>query len=325
MFSENFTLLNSFTAHTTIVNDIVQSPFNSDYVATVSDDTTAKIWNVSLASTWPLVRTYSSHTSWLLAVKFLSEDEVITGSNDQSIKIWSIKTGQTSRTITTGSPVISLQLMNNGYYLAAGLGYPTRNINIYDLNTGFQIGSLSGHTNDVNDLVLINSYLLASSSADFKIRIWDLTTNATKFILAEHTNTVNGLKLVSSDILASGSQDATVKFWNVTSGSLIRTFTGHTANIMLSVDLLYAEQTQLISGSHDQTIKLWNISTGECLKTVATGMQIRALVVLSSATSVSSLTTTSKIVSLLIHHFPDLTQILICLWVSGCITHELIH
>jgi WD40 repeat protein len=81
--------------------------------------------------------------------------------------------------------------------------------------------------------------------------------------------------------LASGSVDKTIKLWDITSGQLIRTLTGHTSDILWSVDLLNNGQT-LVSGSFDQTIKLWNWSTGECLSTIKTpGSNIYALAVIN--------------------------------------------
>ena len=79
------------------------------------------------------------------------------------IKIWSINTGQTSRTINTGSEVFSLKLLSNGFYLAAGLG--DYKIQILNINTGSLITTLNGHTGRVRDLVLIGN-LLANSSED---------------------------------------------------------------------------------------------------------------------------------------------------------------
>ena len=62
--------------------------------------------------------------------------------------------------------------------------------------------TLIGHSNTVNDLVLINSgSLLASSNVDTTVRIWDLTTYTTKFTLNGLTDSIMGIKQISSDIL----------------------------------------------------------------------------------------------------------------------------
>ena len=271
--SRSLLLVNSFKAHTDAINRIKQLP--NGYVASCSEDATAKIWNVTTINnnyTWNLIRTYTHASPYVRAIEYISTDKMASsGYFDQSIKIWSISTGQTLMTINTGDVVLSLKLLSNGFYLAAGL---YKQIKIYNINNnGSIVSTFKGHTSYVNDLALINTNLLASSSSDTTVRIWNLTTNTNKFILNGHTNYVYGLKLVSSDILASGSLDNTVKLWNTTSGTLIRTLASHTNQIWWSLDMLIINQI-LVSGSKDRTIKTWNISTGQVLNTINTGLQI---------------------------------------------------
>jgi WD40 repeat protein len=277
IYNQN-SLVNSFKAHSNAICRIKQSPFNTNYVATCSWDATAKIWNVSSSFNWTLIRTYSQHSSYVVALEWLDQDTLASGSFDQTIKLWSPTTGQTKRTIQINQSVTSLKMLNNNIHLAAGLR--NGDINIYNINDGNLVSSLKGHTSYVRDLVQISNELLASSSWDKTVRIWNLKTNTCKFILTGHTHNVYGLKQITSSILASGSFDTTVKLWDLTSGELIRTLTGHTSNIQWSVDLLNNGQT-LVSGSQDQTIKLWNWSTGECLSTIQTpGSYILSLAVI---------------------------------------------
>ena len=277
--SSSLLLVNSFHAHSWNIYRIKQLP--NGYVATCSIDNTAKIWNVTTINSinsWNLIRTYT-HASSVYSIEFINADTMASGSWDQSIKIWSISTGATLLTINTGDHVYSLQLLSNAFYLAAGL-YGGQ-ISIYDINNnGSLVSTLTGHTYQVNDLVLLNSNLLASSSADSTVLIWDLTTSTHKFNLTGHFQAVTGLKLVSSDTLASGAGDYAVKLWNTTSGTLIRTLANHTSDIYWSVDILISNHI-LVSGSWDQTIKTWNISTGQVLNTIQTGLHIFSLAALN--------------------------------------------
>jgi WD40 repeat protein len=272
-------LVNSFKAHSSHIDRIKQSPFNTNYVATCSRDRTVKIWNVSSSFNWTLITTYSQHTSWVSALEWLDKDTLASGGYlDETIKLWSPTTGQTKRTIKTNRWVWSLKLLNTNIHLAAGLSYG--DINIYNINGGNLVSSLKGHSSAVYDLVQISADLLASSSGDETVRIWNLTTNTCKFNLTGHTNSVYGLKQITPNILASGSVDRTIKLWDTTSGQLIRTLTGHTNYIYWSVDLMNSKT--LVSGSEDQTIKLWNWSTGECFSTIQTpGSNIRSLAVIN--------------------------------------------
>jgi WD40 repeat protein len=278
MYNQN-SLVNSFKAHSYQINRIKQSPFNTNNVATCSDDTKVKIWNVSSSFNWTLITTYSQHKSWVRAFDWLDQDTLASvGYIDKTIKLWSMTTGQTKRTIQTNTYVWSLTMLNNNIHLAAGLS--NGDINIYNINDGNLVSSLKGHTSVVMDLVQISNELLASSGGwDTTVRLWNLTTNTCKFILTGHTDSVRSLKQITPSILASGSDDRTIKLWDITSGQLKRTLTGHTNWIWFSVDLLNSQT--LVSGSTDQTIKLWNWSKGECLNTIQTpGSHIRSLAVI---------------------------------------------
>jgi WD40 repeat protein len=277
MYNQN-SLVNSFQAHSSGINRIKQSPFNTNtnYVATSSEDKTVKIWNVSSSFDWTLITTYSQHSSSIDALEWLDNDTLASGSYE--INIWSPTTGQTKRTIQTNQWVSSLKMLNTNIHLAAGLG--NGDINIYNINDGNLVSSLKGQTSDVNDIVQLSDELLSSSSSDGTVRIWNLTTNTSKFTLTGHTGVVYGLKQITPSILASGSSDNTIKLWDITTGQLIRTLTRHTSYIQWSVDLLNSQT--LVSGSFDETIKLWNWSTGECFSTIKTpGSDISSLAVIN--------------------------------------------
>jgi WD40 repeat protein len=239
-------------------------------------------------------------------LEWLDSDTLASGSFDGTIKLWSPTTGQTKRTIQTNQWVISLKLLNDKIHLAAGLGYPNYDINIYTITDGNLVSSLKGHTSWVYDLVQLSDELLASSSYDQTVRIWNLTTNTCIFNLTGHTLDVWGLKQITPNILASGSEDTTIKLWDITEGQLIRTLTGHTSGINFALDLLNNGQT-LVSGSYYGEIKLWNWSTGECLSTIQTNtyyvfslavidMNQQQLQQTTTQTSTSTMrTTTSKV------------------------------
>jgi WD40 repeat protein len=172
--SSSLSFLKTFQAHSSNIIRINQSPFNTNYVATCSNDATVKIWNVLSSLNWTLITTYSQHSSPVGALAWLDNDTLASaGSND--IKIWSMATGQTKQTIPTNGNVWSLKLLNTNIRLAAGL--ENGDISIYYINDGNLVSSLKGHSSNVNDIVQISNELLASSSDDNTVRIWNLTTN----------------------------------------------------------------------------------------------------------------------------------------------------
>jgi WD40 repeat protein len=104
---------NSFQAHTSAIRLIKQSPFNTNtnYVATCSEDTTIKIWLFYSLFNWNLIRTYTNHSSGVVALEWLDND-TLASADYQTIKIWSLTTGQTKRTINTNGDIYSLKLLN---------------------------------------------------------------------------------------------------------------------------------------------------------------------------------------------------------------------
>jgi WD40 repeat protein len=101
--NSSFAFVISFQAHSSYIWRIKQSPFNTKYVATGSEDNTVKIWDVYSPFNWTLIRTYSNHSSGIYAaLEWLDNDSLASaGYFDNTIKIWSVTTGQTKRTIQT--------------------------------------------------------------------------------------------------------------------------------------------------------------------------------------------------------------------------------
>ena len=285
IYDDFFSLVYTFRPHTNKINRIKQQPFVGGYIATASDDRSVKIWNATnTLNNWQLIRSYTGHSSFVLAIEFINADLIATGAADSLIRVWSMNTGVLSRSTNVGQAVRCLQLLSNGRDLAAGLA--NNNIIIYNSASGTAVDTLRGHTSQVNDLALIsNGNLLASSSSDNTIRIWDLNTNLVKYTLTGHLNQVFGLKQVAADILSSGSLETTINLWNITSGRLIRTLTGHTGQISLSLDMLFYDNRTLVSGSQDQTLKVWDIRTGQCLNTIKTALTIVSMAVIDTKMS----------------------------------------
>lgn len=154
VYSQSLAQIITLNAHSSGINRIKQ--ILTKYVATASNDNTVKIWN-PFNNAWSLIRTYSGHTANVYGLEYMDSDTMISGSSDQTIHVWSIGKGQLKRAISVNSIVYCLQMLANGYYLASGLS--NNNINIYDLNTGNLVKTLSGHTQQVEDLALIGFFV----------------------------------------------------------------------------------------------------------------------------------------------------------------------
>lgn len=141
----------------------------------------------------------------------------------------------------------------------------TVNIWNIDENNNFQcVKTLTGHTEYVNCLELINDFTLASGSSDSTIRLWNLTTYSSEVIKTGLKNSVDCLKLLSSNLIASGSKNC-VHIWNTITLSCVFKLNEHT-DCVSQIEMLL--NGHLTSSSLDKTIKIWDLSKFKCLATL---------------------------------------------------------
>ena len=110
IYNQN-SLVNSFQAHSNSIYRVKQSIFNTNYVATCSDD--VKIWNVSSSFNWTLITTYSQHSSGVFAFEWLDSDTLASsGHYNDPIKICELE--------SHGNLVDSIQYANNSARFLSG-------------------------------------------------------------------------------------------------------------------------------------------------------------------------------------------------------------
>ena len=163
---------------------------------------------------------------------------LVSGSYDTRVRVWDIITGE-CKWILTGhtekgsfflAPLNSIALLTPHPHLVYSVVLdPTRNIacssamdgtvRVWDLNTGTERFTLTGHTSLVGLLALSGSHLV-SASADSTLRVWDPDTGEMKHILAAHTGSVTCFQHDGSKVL-SGSE-GTIKIWDLSDGSVVR-------------------------------------------------------------------------------------------------------
>jgi WD40 repeat protein len=105
------------------------------------------------------------------------------------------------------------------------VGSPDGKVQIYDVQDGNLILTLSGHTQVVNQVVFSpDGKMIATGSNDTTIRLWNAQTGKLIRILEGHQGRVNRMAFSpDSTWLISGADDNTLRRWNVSDGKLLET------------------------------------------------------------------------------------------------------
>jgi WD40 repeat protein len=247
------TLEGFFTGHKKSVTSIAFHPTSDPIIlATGSDDTTIKLWEIrnnKETNTWSTkcITTLKGHSREVTTVAFHPiQPIIISGSYDNTVKVWQLcANDQTAMCVTTlhnDKLVYSVTVhpTANPPIIAVGCGpiYQQRNadIKLWSLspyyNTGTLLVTLTGHTATINSVVFhpTNSNILASGSDDGTAKLWELDfsncKNSTSIVTFGEPNDyiLNKVGSVDSvifcpnkDLLAISSsfkKDAYIKWWS---------------------------------------------------------------------------------------------------------------
>ncbi len=136
-----------------------------------------------------------------------------------------------------------------------------RTIQLWSLQTGQAVATLSGHDKQVNAIAISpDGKILVSGSDDNTIKLWNLVNGQEIGTLLGNKAAIHTVA-ISADgkYIASGSDDKIIKIWNLATREEIYTLTGQETirSVAFSPDGKY-----LASASDDKAIKLWNLQTG---------------------------------------------------------------
>ena len=257
--TEEFALLRTLKGHSGAIWSVAISP-NGQLLASGSQDTTLKIWNLHTGELLHNLKGYSG-TVYRIAIS-PDGQTIVSGNSDGTIKIWNLETGELLHTLGEHSHFInSLAVSPDGQTIATGSGDNT--IKVWNLQAGQLHYTLS---EPVNSLAINpNGKILASG--DGTIKIWNLETGELLRTLPGHSRHVNSIAIsLDGQIIVTGSSDRTIKVWNLQSGKLLRTIRGHTSSVIDIV--INSDEQTLASVSYDNSIKVWNLHTGVLLHTL---------------------------------------------------------
>jgi WD40 repeat protein len=130
----------------------------------------------------------------------------------------------------------------------------------------------SGHHESVNDVSYSpDGTLIATASADKKIKLWDATSRKLLNDLEGHSGPVSAIDFSpDSALLASCGENNEAFIWHVQSGRLIHALRGHESgvnSVAFSPDgKTLATAGGLYEGVSDNTIRIWDVQSGRQLR-----------------------------------------------------------
>mmetsp|Transcript_4536 Transcript_4536/g.6255 ORF Transcript_4536/g.6255 Transcript_4536/m.6255 type:complete len:651 (+) Transcript_4536:175-2127(+) len=225
----------------------------ADRLVSGSYDKTLKIWELGSGR---CLRTLRGHDGWVSCLALLREDRrIVSGSWDNTIRVWDESTGANLLAMQTG-------LMNALHCLRwddrrqlVGVGCRHRQLQLYDLGQGVQVGACTGHLKEVSALHMGDIWV--TGSADSTVKLWDPETQTCELTLRGHSHTVMAVQHDGNFRVVSGSYDRTIKLWDIRNPlNPIQSFDKHTAAIFA----LQFDEDKIISGSADHSMKIFQFN-----------------------------------------------------------------
>ena len=247
--------------HTDIIEDIAISP-DGKYLATASDDKTARLWDFA---TGEAIHVFSGYTDIVGGVAFSPDGKyLLASSEDRTARLWDVASGQTMQVFTGQTTrIFYVTFSPDGRNI---LTTGPREMRVWDVATGKTLHVL---LNDPNVVFLRAAYspdgkYLLTSSTEHTARLWD-AVNWEQIRVFDHPEGVDAVAFSpDGKTFATAGVDKKARLWDLSTGQIIREFAGHRDSFN---DIRFSPDGQLLlTGNLDHTARLWDVATGQTLR-----------------------------------------------------------
>jgi len=279
--------LMTFISNTKSIYSLAFSP-DGKHVLSGSENNTIKLWDTA---TGKEIRTFTAPVTkidgndLIFSVAFSPDGlYALSGCTDKKLKLWEVATGREIRQFTGHTAwVNSVAFSPDGQYALSGgtckrtqtqSGNTTtinlqgaqcdKNLILWDLTTGRELRTFTGHTNDVLSVTFSpdGKYALSGCS-DGTLKLWNVATGSEiRSFEGKNTGRVNSVAFSSDgNHIISATRDNAIRLWDVATGREINTFRGHEGDV--NTVAFSNDAKSFISGGSDGTIRRWDIKTGK--------------------------------------------------------------
>ncbi len=216
--SQNWECIYRFAWHSKPINTIAIFT-NGRYLISGDDGGTVAIWNLTMPQ--QPIATYSTNNSVYAVAASPNHSQLASGDKNRKIQL------RRRESISNSHQELHADLSN------------------FDSHSGYILClkfSLDGQ-------------MLASGSADRRIRLWNPATGKIIYTFDGHQEAVTAIEFMSNGkILVSASADRTIRFWDLEQKKLLKTIVAHEQKIHALA--ISPDGKSIISGSSDRTVRI---------------------------------------------------------------------
>lgn len=283
-----FTLpvVSNFVGHTRGINDVTWN-CNGTYIATASDDKSARLWDVETNA--PLID-FQGHSNFVFSIKFNPQSNLLaTGSFDETVKLWDVRCGECVSTLPAHSdPVTSVDFNRDGTCVASG-SYDGL-IRVWDTATGECLKTIYAEGNPPVSFLRFspNGKFILSSTLDSRLRMWQVSgdkpsvngnndlykSQGGRFFKSYggkkcHQNTkfcaFSDFCITDKNhqSIVTGSEDGKLYIYDLQSKSIRQTLEGHSDAVLAVAS--HSKIPLLASGgmNQDKSVRFWYQTNGD--------------------------------------------------------------
>jgi CHAT domain-containing protein/WD40 domain-containing protein len=230
---------------------------NGRWLATASEDKTARIWDANSGKQLDTLR----HGDQVRSVVFSPDGRwLATASSDGTARIWNAGSGENLHELFHARmvmpiPIWSVAFSPDGRWLAtAG---DARTAWIWDANSGNELHTLR-HGYWVSAVVFSpDGRWLATASSDKTTRIWDANSGKQLHSIRHDSRVRSVVFSPDGRWLVTGSEDETARIWDANSGKQLHTLTHDNRVLAIAVS---PDGRWLVTGTDGNRAVLWRLT-----------------------------------------------------------------